>query len=133
MKKVAIAIISKKKEDGQEEFLLVSSKKDFGEFTGFYYPPGGHLEDGEDVGDALVREVKEELDLTVVPVREVAVTPGDVEGQVTYWWLCEAQSGEIKTQEAEIADAAYFTAKEMEGIKIWPATRNFFDKYIFNK
>lgn len=32
---VVVAIISQKREGGQEEYLLVKSKENFGEFTGF--------------------------------------------------------------------------------------------------
>lgn len=131
MKKVAVGIISKIRDSKQEEYLLIRSKKDFGEFSGFYYPPGGHLEGDESASEALVRELKEELNLNVTPIREVAVTPGDVNNQLTHWWLCDIESGDIKIKENEIADAAYFTASEMKEIKIWPATRNFFNTYIF--
>ncbi len=131
MKKVVVGIISKIRDSKQEEYLLIRSKKDFGEFSGFYYPPGGHLEGDESASEALVRELKEELNLNVTPIREVAVTPGDVNNQLTHWWLCDIESGDIKIKENEIADAAYFTASEMKEIKIWPATRNFFNTYIF--
>lgn len=131
MKKVVIGIISKKRDTGEEEFLLVSSKKNFGEFSGYYYPPGGHVENNESIEDALTRELKEELSLDVIPLHELAATPGDVEDQMTYWWLCKIKNGDIKINKNEIADAAYFTALEMKEIKIWPATKNFFNVHIF--
>lgn len=131
MNKVAVGIISKIRDNKQEEYLLIQSKKDFGEFTGSYYPPGGHLEGNENASEALIREFKEELGLNVIPTHEIAITPGDVNDQLTHWWLCETKSGNIKIKEDEIADAAYFTAEEMEQIKIWPATRNFFNTHIF--
>lgn len=131
MKRVVVGIISRNRNSEQEEYLLIQSKKDFGKFSGFYYPPGGHLEEDENTREALVRELKEELNLNVAPTHEIAITPGDVNNQLTHWWLCEIKSGDIKIKEDEIADAAYFTASEMKEIKIWPATRNFFNTYIF--
>lgn len=44
MSRVVIGIV--KRETPELAWLLMSSKKDFGEFTGYYYPPGGHVEDG---------------------------------------------------------------------------------------
>jgi len=55
MKQVVVGIISRIRAGGAEEFLLVNSKKDFGKYTGFYYPPGGHVEDGENIEQALIR------------------------------------------------------------------------------
>ncbi len=65
IKEVVVGIIYRIRKEGEREYLLVSSKKDFGEFTGFYYPPGGHLEEGENFTDCLIREMKEELELIV--------------------------------------------------------------------
>lgn len=53
--------IIEKEDAGVMRYLLVSAKKDFGRFTGYYYPPGGHLAPGEDEIGGLVREIKEEL------------------------------------------------------------------------
>ena len=61
MKRVVVGIISRKNTEGVEQYLLVSSKKYFGIFTGYYYPPGGHLEEGEEEVACLKRELKEEL------------------------------------------------------------------------
>lgn len=132
MKHVVVGIISRKGKDNKDEYLLVQSKKDFGKFTGFYYPPGGHLKEDEDEQQTLIREVKEELDLDTIPTRKIAETPGDVKDQVTHWWVCEAKAGKIKIKEEEISNARYFSREAMRKVNIWPATRNFFEEYIFN-
>ena len=111
------------------KFLLVSSTKDFGDFTGFFYPPGGEIEKEETKEDALKRELREELGLEIEPIREIAETPGDIKGQVTYWWECKIISGEIKPTE-EIAEVGYFSREEMGDLPIWPATEAFFREYI---
>ncbi len=131
MKKVVVGIISRKRNGLREEYLLVQSRKDFGEFSGFYYPPGGHVEEGESASDALIREIEEELGLQVTPNCEVVSTPSDIAGQITHWWLCEVKDGEIRMAKDELSDAGYFTAQEMEKMNIWPASRNFFKTHIF--
>lgn len=136
MKEVVVGIIPRNTTSEEGEYLLMSSKKDFGNFTGLYYPPGGHHKKGEDEKTTLVREIKEELGVHVVPVRRLATTPSDVTGQITYWWLCEALSEKqnFVIQKEEVADVRYFSSKEIEeGSKLWPATRKFFEEYIFSK
>ena len=132
MKKVAVGIITRVV-SGRTEYLLISATKDFGEFTGFYYPSGGHVEDGESDRAAVIREIKEELGITVNPITRIAETDGDVADQTTYWWLCSFD-GEIgKVQTEEIADVRWFTKEDIVNEpRIWPATRKVFMDYIFN-
>ena len=129
MNKVVVGIISRII-NGHQEWLLASAVKDFGEYTGYYYPPGGHVEEGESIAEALTREIKEELDLDAKPIAQIAATPGDVVDQETYWWSCEV-TGQIKL-DPELSDAQYFTKEQIESeIKVWPATRDFFEQHIF--
>lgn len=133
MKQVAVAIISKETPNGNQ-YLLMSSKTDFGKFTGFYYPPGGHIENGEDIENGLVRELKEELNLDIKPIRQIAVTPGDIKDQTTYWWKCEIIGSDqnMTTQEEEVQDVRWFSEKEIKNASnLWPATKKFFQKFIF--
>lgn len=130
MKRVVVGIIIRKNLENADEFLLVSSQKDFGEFTGAYYPPGGHVELGETDEDALIREIKEELNLRVSPIKKVAEIPIDVKNEIASWWTCKIDSGELKVDTEEITDANWFTKEQMKKIKLWPATKTFFDTYI---
>lgn len=130
MSHVTVAIISRQNKNDQEEFLLVASKRDFGEYTDSYYPPGGHLEDGEDEVDGLKREIAEELGVEIEIFEKITETSGDVAGQITSWWRCEIVTGEIKINEEELQDAGFFTREEMKNLKLWPATKKFFEKYI---
>lgn len=127
---VVVGIISRDR-GGELEYLLVSSKKDYGEYTGFYYPPGGHVQEGEEVRVALARELKEELGIDVKVENEIAKTGGDVKKQITHWWGCEASSFEIIIQDENVADARWMTKDEIvKSEKVWPATKKFFLEYI---
>ena len=130
MTKVVVGIIERKNENGENEYLLISSKKSFGKYSGYYYPPGGHLEGDESQEMALIREIREELGISVIPQKMIAETDSDVKDQTTYWWECEIDSYDFKIDEKEIKDARFFTLEEMKNIDIWPATKSFFEKYI---
>lgn len=58
---VVAAIIKK---DNQ----ILATKRGYGEFINMWEFPGGKIEDGETKEDALVREIKEELDCIIKPV-----------------------------------------------------------------
>lgn len=131
MKHVAVGILSRDNHEGKTSYLLVRSKKDFGEFSGCWYPPGGHVEVGEDEKGALIREIKEELGLDVHILEKISETSGDIADQITSWWNCELISDRIQVNENEIAEAGWFTEAEMSELKLWPATKDFFGKYIF--
>lgn len=127
--RVVIAVISRNRANGEEEYLLAKPNKDYGEFTGYWYAPGGKIEPGESEEEALVRELKEELNLEIEPLRKIAETPGDVPNQITYWWFCEAK-GDMQVNKEELIEAGYFTLKEMDSMDMWPANKKFFQEYI---
>lgn len=129
MKKVVVGVISRQLDSGEPEYLLVSSAKDFGEYTGYYYPPGGHAEESENIEMALRREIQEELNLQAHIVRQIAVTPGDVPDQETHWYECTVE-GELKI-DPELQDARYFSRAEIKNGKVWHATQKVFQDYIF--
>lgn len=130
MKKVVLGIISRINKKGKKEYLLISAAKDFGKFTGFYYPPGGHQEKGETEKQTLIREIKEELSLTVEPLKKIAEAPGDIKGEKDSWWFCRIKKGKPKIKIGEIANFGYFTQEQIKKMKIWPATSNFFKKHL---
>ena len=130
MNHVVVGIISRVR-NNKKEYLLISSKNDFGKYTGFYYPPGGHLEPNENENDALIREINEELDILVNPINKIAETPGDVKNQLTHWWFCEANTSKLNPDNEELDDVDWFTRAEiLENQKVWPATKAFFKKYL---
>ncbi|MFH0873950.1 MAG: NUDIX hydrolase [Candidatus Komeilibacteria bacterium] len=131
IKHVAVGLISRKCEEKQTQYLLVKSKKNFGEFTGYWYPPGGHVEAGENEEKALIREIKEELGLNIEPIKKLAETSSDIADQVTHWWVCQILSNDICIDQSEIAEVGWFTEQDMKTVPLWPSTRKFMNQYIF--
>lgn len=57
---VCADLLARKEVDGKT-LILLSKRKNTGNDDGKYELPGGHLEMGEDIYDAVIRESKEEL------------------------------------------------------------------------
>jgi len=130
---VVVGIVSKVV-DNQTKYLLMASTKVLGEFTGYYYPVGGHTKEGENESETLVREFQEELNVKVNPINRIIETLGDVVNQVTDWWWCELEGEvDIKYRKDEgVADIRWFSEEEIrKEVKIWPATRKVFLERIF--
>lgn len=90
---------------------------------GFWEFPGGKIDKGESPDQALVRELKEELD--------IAISIGELFESVTYsydWgkvlilaYLCHWQSGDIKN--LEVADHQWVTPEQFSDFNILPADK----------
>ena len=130
MKHVVVGIIKK---DNPLSYLLVSSKRDFGEYSDYYYPPAGHIEGKENELSALKREIWEELKLNIVNARKITDTAGDVKNQKTSWYICDVSHYKIIIDKEELNDAGFFTEQDMRSMNIWPATLYIFKKYIFKE
>ena len=91
---------------------------------GVYTLPGGVVEAGETLEQAIVREVKEETALDIAPVtlaghREVVVRDGDGRASRHFVILCFASrwiAGEPKLNE-ELSDARWLRPAELAGLK----------------
>ncbi len=129
-KNVAVALIQNS--EGKYLFIRPSDYKDFGEHQEAWYPPTGHLKEGESVEQALVREVKEELSLDIKPIKLISEWGQDMPGEKAFWWECEVVGGEI-IKSHEIEEYGYFSKEEVKNLKLWPATRKFFEKFIWNE
>jgi ADP-ribose pyrophosphatase YjhB (NUDIX family) len=94
-----------------------------GPALGVWTMPGGVVEAGETLTEALVREIEEETALTVEPValaghREVVVRDGDRKVSRHFVILCFASrlvGGELKLNE-ELAEARWLRPEELGGL-----------------
>ena len=100
---------------------VFATQRGYGEFKDGWEFPGGKIEEGETAREAIVREIREELDT------EIAV--GDLIGTIEYdypafhlsmdcFW-CEVVSGELVLKEAEAA--RWLTKEELDSVPWLPA------------
>ncbi len=100
---VAAAIVNA---DGK---LLAIRRRD----NGHWEPPGGVLELDETIEDGLVREVREETGLTVMPERLTGVYKNMERGIVALVFRCTLVAGE-QTSTAEAAEVTWLTSDEVK-------------------
>lgn len=124
-KDVAIPLIT----NSEGKFLLIT-RSEYPDHKGEWGPIAGHVKENESIEDALIREAGEELSLVIRPQKEVAILPQDVGEDVGHWWICEVVSGEIKPN-YEIESYNYFSPDETRSLKLWPATKKFFELHIW--
>lgn len=123
--KVVAAVICDTMNEKKEIF---ATARGYGEFKGQWEFPGGKVEDGETPQQALIREIKEELD--------TVITVGDLISTIEYdyptfhlsmdcFW-CEVIEGELKLLEAE--SACWLTKNTLYDVQWLPADFTLIEK-----
>lgn len=112
--KVVAAII-------QKENKILATKRGYGEFINMWEFPGGKIEPGETKMQALVREIKEELNIEI-NVDKFAI---DIEYQYPNFYLfmscfmCSIKEGSIELLEHN--DGKWITKEELNTLNWLPA------------
>ena len=112
--KVVAAII-------QKENKILATKRGYGEFINMWEVPGGKIESGETKKQALVREIKEELNIEI-SVDKFAL---DIEYQYPNFYLfmscfmCSIKEGSIELLEHN--DGKWITKEELNTLNWLPA------------
>ena len=100
---------------------ILATKRGYGEFINMWEFPGGKIEDGETKEEALIREIKEELDCTIKPTKFAL----DLEYQYPTFYLkmsCfEAIIVDGVPKLIEHNDAKWLTRKELDSLNWIPA------------
>lgn len=112
--KVVAAII-------QKENKILATKRGYGEFINMWEFPGGKIESGETKEQALVREIKEELNIEI-SVDKFAI---DIEYQYPNFYLfmscfmCSIKEGSIELLEHN--NGKWITKEELNTLNWLPA------------
>lgn len=112
--KVVAAII-------QKENKILATKRGYGEFINMWEFPGGKIEPGETKAEALIREIKEELNIEI-SVDKFAL---DIEYQYPNFYLfmscfmCSIKEGSIEFLEHN--DGKWITKEELNTLNWLPA------------
>jgi 8-oxo-dGTP diphosphatase len=87
--------------------------------NGTWATPGGTVEFGEKMEDALVREMKEELDIDIKVVKQLGTVNHIMKNDLQHWvstiFLCEIVKGEPKNMEPQKSDGfGWFALEEIQ-------------------
>ena len=126
--RVVAAIIKAINEDGEP--IIFATQRGYGDFKGGWEFPGGKIEEGETPQEALVREIKEELE-TEISVGELIDTieydyPTFHLSMDCFW--AEIVSGNLVLTEHEAAK--WLSKDELDSVEWLPADITLIDKIM---
>ena len=123
MKKIVVAALIKKNNK-----ILLSQRKEDDIFALMWEFPGGAKEKNETLKEAIKREIKEELNVSVKPEKIInRFADGDI---LVYLILCKLEDENFLKKECN--DFGFFSYKEAKRLNLAPVDRKILD-YIFKK
>ncbi|MGL4368242.1 MAG: NUDIX domain-containing protein [Spirochaetota bacterium] len=91
----------------------------------YWLVPGGGADFGETAADALVREMKEELSIDVVPGDLIfssdSISPDGDRHVFNLYFSCEMTGGAFSLgDDPRLCDFGFFSAEDLEGLTLFP-------------
>lgn len=119
--KVVAAII----QDGDKIF---ATQRGYGEFKDGWEFPGGKIEEGETPEEALIREIREELDTEIEVGEQIDTVEYDYpEFHLTmHCFLCQVLSGDLTLKEHEAA--RWLTRETLDSVDWLPADEGLIER-----
>ena len=107
---------------------IFATQRGYGDWKGWWEFPGGKVEAGEAPEDALVREIREELDTEISVERYVTTIEWDYPAfhLSMRCYLCSVVSGSLTLLEHEAA--AWLDREHMHSVKWLPADETIIDE-----
>jgi 8-oxo-dGTP pyrophosphatase MutT (NUDIX family) len=116
-------------DDGK--FLLLEDAR--GATKGWWAPPHGGCEvEDRSEESGIIREVKEETNLDIVPIRKIHTQEADTRLKTVSFWLIETVDGKVILDE-ESSRSDWFTIDEALRLPLYPGTKSFFEKVKQNE
>jgi len=99
--------------------------------AGTWAIPGGKVEYGETVHEALIREINEETSLIVKPSKLLAVVQIIKEGfhYIILDFICDIEGGSLRPA-SDAKEARFFSLEELEKLEISSTTIEMLKRYI---
>lgn len=100
---------------------VLATRRGYGAYKDWWEFPGGKLEDGESPEDALIREIREELNVEISVGKLLRTVEYDYPGfhLVMHCFLCSIRSGVLTLNEHE--DARWLSVSELGSVAWLPA------------
>ena len=112
--------------DKSGKFLLLEDSRE--PMRGFWAPPHGRCElTDNSEEDGVVREVKEETNISVRPIRKVLTQLADTKVRTVSFWIVDSGS-DTPTLNEESSSFGWFGLDELPNLNLYPGTRLFFEK-----
>ena len=119
--------------NSENRILLVKSHK---WMNGKYSVPGGHVEIGESFEEAIIREVKEETGLDIVPKRlfmiQECVHPKEFFKKkhfIFFDYICQTENIKVQLDERELQEYNWFKIEDIKEDYLEPYTKNMILKF----
>lgn len=98
---------------------------------GYWQPVSGKIEPGETQREAVVREAREEVGLSVVPLAKVWESETDDGTFRLHWWTANAETGDVVPNPREVGEARWVTPEEFLSLDpVFEGDREFFERIL---